>query len=143
MVQSTWNSTWHDDFDRVLYSMTKRERNGLQRWGLLSVQGRRVFVAASGRLSLDVAYSAYVLEQAVLALNPTPVAMCLTCGVAVGSDHGLHLTFWAPGRFDEIGFTDMHFCSSLCLRASAQEFADSGSWGDMPSHSALPAALAS
>ncbi|TMB69733.1 MAG: hypothetical protein E6J43_03715 [Chloroflexi bacterium] len=70
MVLSKWRLTWKEDFDRVVRSMSKRERAALQRWGLLSVQGRRIFVSAAKRLGLDVTYSAYVMEQAALALNP-------------------------------------------------------------------------
>ena len=133
MVKSSWRNTWHEDFDRVLYSMTKRERAALQRWGLLSVPGRRVFVTAAHRLDMDVAHTAYLIEQGALALNPTPVAICLTCGAGVESTKGLHLTTWSPGPFEAINFTDLHFCSEACLRSSTQEFAQTGSWPESPS----------
>ena len=68
MVNSPSRNTWHEDFDRILFSMTKADRLALQRWGLLSPQGRRVFMGASDRLELDIVYAAYVLEHATLAL---------------------------------------------------------------------------
>lgn len=66
MVSSSWRNTWHDDFDRVLYSMSQPERADLQLVGLLSVDGRRLFASAAGRLDMDVVHTAYVMEQATL-----------------------------------------------------------------------------
>ena len=66
MVSSSWRNTWHDDFDRVLYSMSQPERADLQLLGLLSVDGRRLFASAAGRLDMDVVHTAYVMEQATL-----------------------------------------------------------------------------
>ena len=66
MVSSSWRNTWHDDFDRVLYSMSQPERTDLQLLGLLSVDGRRLFASAAGRLDMDVVHTAYVMEQATL-----------------------------------------------------------------------------
>ena len=47
--------------------MSGRERLALDQWGLLCPQGRRVFVGAADRLMLDVAYEAYIMEQAAFA----------------------------------------------------------------------------
>jgi hypothetical protein len=66
VVSSSWRNTWHDDFDRVLYSMSQPERADLQLVGLLSVDGRRLFASAAGRLDMDVVHTAYVMEQATL-----------------------------------------------------------------------------
>jgi len=66
VVSSSWRNTWHDDFDRVLYSMSQPERADLQLLGLLSVDGRRLFASAAGRLDMDVVHTAYVMEQATL-----------------------------------------------------------------------------
>lgn len=66
MVSSTWRNSWHDDFDRVLYSMSQTERSALQPWGLLTIDGRRAFVTAAERLHMDVVHTAYVMEQAAL-----------------------------------------------------------------------------
>jgi hypothetical protein len=66
LVSSSWRITWHDDFDRVLYSMSPIERTALHQSGLLSVDGRRLFVSAAGRLDMDVVHTAYVMEQATL-----------------------------------------------------------------------------
>jgi hypothetical protein len=66
VVSSSWRNTWHEDFDRVVYSMSHLERSDLQHLGLLSVYGRRLFVAAAGRLDMDVVHTAYVMEQATL-----------------------------------------------------------------------------
>ena len=40
MVSSSWRNTWHEDFDRVLNSMSQLERSALQQRGLLSMQVR-------------------------------------------------------------------------------------------------------
>ena len=66
MVSSSWRNTWHEDFDRVVYSMSQVERADLQHVGLLSVDGRRLFVTAAERLDMDVVHTAYVMEQATL-----------------------------------------------------------------------------
>ena len=67
MGLSRWRLSWRGDFDRVVHSMSRRERAVLQRSGLSSIAGRRAFVSASDRLHLDVVHSAYLMEQAVLA----------------------------------------------------------------------------
>jgi hypothetical protein len=128
MVLSKWRLTWQGDFDGILHSMSKQERAGLQRWGLVSVQGRRIFLFAAKRLGLDITYSAYVMEQAALVLNH-----CRTCSGPVESLRGIHLTVWTPARFEESDFTDLHFCSEACLRASTLKFAQTGSWPESPS----------
>jgi len=46
--------------------MSPIERTALHQSGLLSVDGRRLFVSAAGRLDMDVVHSAYVMEQATL-----------------------------------------------------------------------------
>jgi len=69
MGLSSWRLTWRDDFDRVLHSMNRPEWAALQRSGLASVPGRRAFVSASDRLDFDVVHSAYLMEQAALAVN--------------------------------------------------------------------------
>jgi len=66
VVSSSWRNTWHEDFDRVLHSMSQTERSALQHWGLLSSDGRRAFATAAGRLDMDVVHTAYVMEQATL-----------------------------------------------------------------------------
>ena len=126
MVLSKWRLTWQEDFDRVVGSMSKHERAALQRWGLLSVQGRRIFVCAAKRLTLDVTYSAYVMEQGALTAN------CRWCGGPVESLMGIHLTVWT-GAPSEGSNSDLHFCSKACLRSSTLEFAQTGSWPGLPS----------
>ena len=66
MVSSGWRNTWHQDFARVLYSMSHIERSALQGLGLLSIDGRRAFVSAAERLDMDLVHAAYVMEQATL-----------------------------------------------------------------------------
>jgi hypothetical protein len=67
MGLSSWRLSWRGDFDRVVHSMSTRERAVLQSSGLSSIPGRRAFVSASDRLHLDLVHSAYLMEQAVLA----------------------------------------------------------------------------
>ena len=67
MGLSSWRLTWRGDFDRVVHSMSGRERAVLKRSGLSSIAGRRAFVSASDRLHMDVVHSVYLMEQAVLA----------------------------------------------------------------------------
>jgi hypothetical protein len=69
MVQSSWQGMWHEDFDRVVDSMSTRERASLQRWGVRSIEGRRIFVSASDRLKVDVIHACYLMEQAALRLE--------------------------------------------------------------------------
>ena len=64
MGLSTWRLTWRDDFDRVVLSMSIRERAALHRSRLLSISGRRAFVSASNRLQFDIVQSTYLMEQA-------------------------------------------------------------------------------
>lgn len=66
MVSSSWRNTWHEDFDRVLHSMSQTERSALHPWGLLTSDGRRAFATAAGRLDMDVVHTAYVMEQATV-----------------------------------------------------------------------------
>ena len=63
---SRWRLTWHDDFDRVVLSMSKLELETLQSSGLSSAAGRGAFARASGRLAFDVVHSTYLMEQAAL-----------------------------------------------------------------------------
>ena len=64
MGLSTWRLTWRDDFDRVVLSMSIRERAVLHRSRLSSIAGRRAFTTASHRLHFDVVQSTYLMEQA-------------------------------------------------------------------------------
>jgi len=66
MVQSSWRGIWQQDFDRVVDSMSTREKASLKRWGLLNVEGRRAFVSASDRLNVDVIHACYLMEQATM-----------------------------------------------------------------------------
>jgi len=66
MVQSSWRGVWRQDFDRVVDSMSTREKASLERWGLLSIEGLRAFVAASDRLNVDVIHACYLMEQAAM-----------------------------------------------------------------------------
>jgi len=46
--------------------MSQIERALLEQRGLLSSDGRRVFVTAAGRLDMDVVHTAYVMDQATV-----------------------------------------------------------------------------
>jgi hypothetical protein len=59
MVQSSWRGMWRQDFDRVVDSMSTREKASLERWGVQSIEGRRVFVSASDRLKVDVIHACF------------------------------------------------------------------------------------
>jgi hypothetical protein len=69
MSLSSWRLTWREDFDRVVLSMSTRERAVLHHSRLSSISGRRVFVSASDRLQFDVVQSTYLMEQAVRAFS--------------------------------------------------------------------------
>lgn len=69
MVQSSWRGMWQEDFDRVVDSMSTREKASLQRWGVQSIEGRRAFVSASDRLKVNVIHACYLMEQAALRLE--------------------------------------------------------------------------
>ena len=69
MVNSIWQKTWREDYDRVLCAMSNGERLALRRWSLYSPLGRQVFVKAAARLALDIEYDAYIMEQAVVRLD--------------------------------------------------------------------------
>jgi len=58
LVSSSWRNTRHQDFDRVLFAMSQIERSVLEHRGLLSSDGRRVFVSAAERLDMDVVHTA-------------------------------------------------------------------------------------
>ena len=64
MGLSSWRLTWREDFDRVVLSMSIRERAVLQDSRLSTISGRRAFVSASNRLQFDVVQSTYLMEQA-------------------------------------------------------------------------------
>ena len=64
MGLSSWRLTWREDFDRVVLSMSTRERAVLQRSRLSTISGRRAFASASTRLQFDVVQSTYLMEQA-------------------------------------------------------------------------------
>ena len=64
MGLSTWRLTWRDDFDRVVLSMSIRERAVLHGSRLSSISGRRAFMSASNRLQFDIVQSTYLMEQA-------------------------------------------------------------------------------
>jgi hypothetical protein len=70
MVNSIWRKTWREDYDRVLCAMSNQERLALRRWSLSSPRGRQVFVRAAARLALDIEYDAYIMEEAVVRLDP-------------------------------------------------------------------------
>jgi hypothetical protein len=52
--------------------MSFQEGSTLRRWGLMSPQGRRVFLGVCDRLSIEGVYSVFVLEQATLDFSPNP-----------------------------------------------------------------------
>jgi len=64
MGLSNWRLTWREDFDRVVLSMSIRERAVLHSSRLSSISGRRAFASASNRLQFDVVQSTYLMEQA-------------------------------------------------------------------------------
>jgi len=66
---SSWRLTWREDFDRVVLSMSIRERAVLNSSRLSSISGRRAFVSASNRLHFDVVQSTYLMEQAFRAFS--------------------------------------------------------------------------
>jgi hypothetical protein len=69
MVNSIWQKTWREDYDRVLCAMSDRERLALRRWSLYSPRGRQVFVRAAARLALDIEYNAHIMEQGAVRLE--------------------------------------------------------------------------
>ena len=69
MVQSSWRGMWRQDFDRVVDSMSASEKASLRKWGVQSIEGRRVFVSASDRLNVNVIHACYLMEQAALRLE--------------------------------------------------------------------------
>jgi len=69
MGLSSWRLTWRDDFDRIVLSMSTRERAVLNHSRLSSISGRRAFASASHRLHFDVVQSTYLMEQAVRAFS--------------------------------------------------------------------------
>ncbi len=69
MGLSSWRLTWREDFDRVVLSMSIRERAVLNSSRLSSISGRRAFVSASNRLHFDVVQSTYLMEQAFRAFS--------------------------------------------------------------------------
>ena len=64
MGLSSWRLTWREDFDRVVLSMSTRERAVLHDSRLSTISGRRAFASASNRLQFDVVQSTYLMEQA-------------------------------------------------------------------------------